>query len=76
MSVLPRDYHNLFIGTHGGQDVLDDLIARFDAVMSYVPGGVEGARQTDFNEGKRLVIKFILETLANAEENNQVFPKL
>ena len=45
-------------GTIGGE-VLEELIMRFGR-DTYVAGGAEGARQTDFNCGKKAVIDFII----------------
>lgn len=41
-----------------GQFVLEDLITRFDG-PSFVPGGLEGQRMTEFNEGRRSVVRYI-----------------
>lgn len=60
MNVTPEMYSRVFEGHAEGKLILEDLVARFYDKPSYRPGGVEGARETDHNEGKRAVVGFIL----------------
>lgn len=55
----PADYARTFEGLPSGQIVLEDLVARFGGKL-WVPGGVEGARETDRNCGRRAVLDFIV----------------
>lgn len=76
MSVTPETYHAVLVGHHEGAQVLDDLIARFDARLSFVAGGHEADRQTAYREGQRSVIRFILETAASVEQGQPGFPAI
>ena len=71
-NATPEMYGRVFIGHHEGGILLEDLTARFYDRRSFVSGGVEGARMTDFNEGRRSVIAFILGKLGQIQdvENN------
>lgn len=55
----PATYARVFEGHHEGQQILDDLIARFGGAL-FVKGGEEGRRETDFRLGRRAVLDFIL----------------
>ncbi len=41
-----------------GRIILEDLTSRFDG-LSFVPGGLEGQRMTEHNEGRRFVVHYI-----------------
>lgn len=58
--VTPEMYSRVFVGHAEGRIILEDLVARFYDRPSFVAGGVEGARATDRNEGRRAVVGFIL----------------
>ena len=57
--VTPADYARTFEGSESGKAVLEDLVRRFGGKL-WVPGGPEGARQTDRNCGRRSVLDFIV----------------
>lgn len=63
--IEPEAYMRVFQEYKEGQQVLEDLEARFRAPMSYVKGGHDAERETCFREGHRFVIEFILLTIAN-----------
>ncbi len=69
--VTPATYHAALVGHHEGATVLDDLIARFDARMSFVAGHAD---LTAFREGQRSVIRFILDTVVSVESGAPKFP--
>jgi hypothetical protein len=52
----PEMYARVFEGHAEGAMMLEDLVARFYDRRSFTPGGVEGARMTDFKEGRREVV--------------------
>ena len=54
----PADYARTFEGSVSGQRVFEDMVKRFAGKL-WVPGGVEGARETDRNCGRRAVLDFI-----------------
>ena len=56
----PEMYGRVFEGHAEGAIILQDLVARFYDRPSYVRGGVEGARETDWREGRRAVVGHIL----------------
>jgi hypothetical protein len=70
---LARTYHRVFM--HGdGQTVLDDLLGRFDARMSYVPQDTHG---TAFREGQRAVVRgHILSILASVDAGEPMIPRV
>jgi hypothetical protein len=57
--VSPQMYARLFVSSAEGPLILEALIERFHR-NPYVPGGIEGQRQTDFNAGCMNVMSFIL----------------
>jgi hypothetical protein len=67
MTATPQTYSRIFEGHGDGVAILEDLTARFYDVRSFVRGGVEGARQTDFNEGRRSVVHFILSQIGQVQ---------
>ena len=69
--VTPATYHAALVGHHEGATVLDDLIARFDARMSFVS---DHADLTAYHEGQRSVIRFILDTVVSVESGAPKFP--
>lgn len=63
-TVTPQDYSVLF-ESPTGQIVLDDLVSRFCG-STYVKGGLEAQRETDFRSGKREVVEHILRQINRA----------
>jgi hypothetical protein len=57
-------YHRVFVGHHEGAKILEDLTARFFDVEVYVPGGDEGARETQRRAAQREVVRYILTRLS------------
>lgn len=77
MSVTPESYHRVFVGHNEGQSVLDDMLARFDSAVSFVPGGLDAQRMSDLREGQRSVVRWIAEVLARVESGERdKFPKI
>ena len=74
--VTPNTSHAALVGHHEGASVLDDLIARFDARMSFVSGVPDSALLTAFHEGQRSVIRFILDTVVSVESGTPKFPPI
>lgn len=60
MTAPPEMYSRVFVGHGEGAIVLEDLVARFYDRPSYVKGAMDGARETDYREGRRAVVGFIL----------------
>jgi hypothetical protein len=63
-------YARVFNGHAEGAILLEDLVARFYDRRSFTPGGVEGARMTDFKEGRREVVSFILKQIGQVKEDS------
>jgi hypothetical protein len=61
----PEDYRVVFEMSPIGNAVLEDLVARFSGKV-YVPGGLEGERETCFRSGKREVVEHILRMINRA----------
>lgn len=59
-------YHRVFVGHHEGAKVLEDLVARFHDRAIFVPGGEEGARETQRRAAQHEVIGFILRVIGQA----------
>lgn len=74
--VTPNTYHAALVGHHEGATVLDDLIARFDARMSFVAGIPDADRLTAYHEGQRSVVRFILDTVVSVESGAPKFPPI
>lgn len=66
----PEMYGRVFEGHAEGAILLEDLVARFYDRRSFTPGGVEGARMTDFKEGRREVVSFILKQIGQVKEDS------
>lgn len=64
----PEMYARVFEGHAEGVIILEDLVRRFYDVRSFTPGGVEGARATDFKEGRRAVVQHILVQLGQVNQ--------
>lgn len=60
-------YARVFEGHAEGAIILQDLVAHFYDRRSFTPGGVEGARMTDFREGRREVVAFILKKVGQVK---------
>lgn len=71
LQCTPATYARVFEGDPNGQLVLQDLCRRFYK-NPYVKGGVEGARQTDFNAGQSSVAGFILKQIGRSAESDDV----
>lgn len=56
----PEDYAATFEGFKPGQNVLQDLAARFHDRQIHMPGGIEGQRETEKRAAQKEVITFIL----------------
>lgn len=69
-TATPEMYSRVFVGHGEGAILLEDLVARFYDKPSYRPGGVEGARATDYREGKRAVVHFILQQLGQVQRGD------
>jgi len=65
-------YGRVFDGHAEGKIILEDLVARFYDQPSYTKGGVEGARESDFKEGRRAVVGFILNRIGQIQESDDV----
>jgi hypothetical protein len=70
MKATPEMYARVFEGHAEGKMILEDLVARFYDQRSFTPGGVEGARMTDFKEGRRDVVGFVLRQLGQVKEGD------
>ena len=66
----PEMYSRVFEGHAEGAILLEDLVARFYDKRSFTPGGVEGARMTEFKEGRREVVRFILAQLGQVKDGD------
>jgi hypothetical protein len=55
----PEAYARVFENHAEGRQILEDLTRRFGGGI-YVPGGLEGDRETCFKAGQRKVLDFIL----------------
>lgn len=62
---LTKDYL-IFEDSKQGQIVLEDLVKQFGGSV-FVRGGVDAARQTDFNCGARAVLDYILNQIELAK---------
>lgn len=67
--VSPKLYADIFEDDKRGAAILEELIA-VHGDNPYVKGGVDAARQTDFNAGKLEVIQFILRKINRAHGVN------
>lgn len=63
-----EDYVATFQGFKPGQNVLDDLVARFHDRPVYVPGGLEGQRETEKRAAQKEVVGFILRRLGQIHD--------
>lgn len=63
-----EDYKNTFESFRPGQNVLQDLCARFHDRAIYMPGGLEGARETERRAAQKDVITFILRRIGQLDE--------
>ena len=63
-------YGRVFEGHAEGMIILEDLVARFYDRRSFVSGGLEGARMTDFREGQRSAVHFILSQIGKVTEGD------
>lgn len=59
-------YQRVFVGHHEGAKVLEDLTARYFDQPIFVPGGEEGARETQRRAAQHEVIGFILRRIGMA----------
>lgn len=63
-------YKQTFVASPEGARVLADLVARFYDVNTFVSGGQEGARASDYKQGSRAAVHFILQQLAQVQEGD------
>lgn len=63
-----KRYHRVFVGHAEGAQVLEDLVARFHDRTVYVPGGVDGQRETERRAAQKQVIEYILRQVAQIAE--------
>jgi hypothetical protein len=63
------DYQATFVGFKPGQKVLEDLLGRFHDRPVYVPGGLEGQRETEKRAAQKEVVGYILRKLGQIEED-------
>lgn len=69
----PDEYRAVFEMSSAGALVLEDLITRYCG-GTYVRGGLEAQRETDFRSGKRDVVEFILKQINRANNAETVEP--
>lgn len=69
-TATPEMYSRVFEGHAEGRIILEDLVARFYDRRSFTPGGVEGARASDFKEGRREVVRFMLTQIGQVKEDD------
>ena len=67
----PEDYAATFEGFKPGQNVLEDLVARFHDRPIYVPGGIEAQRETEKRAAQKEVVGFILRRIGHIKEGNE-----
>ena len=67
----PEDYIATFQGFKPGQAVLEDLVGRFHDGQVYVPGGLEGARETERRAARKEVIEYILRRLTQLDREHE-----
>jgi hypothetical protein len=68
-AATPAEYALLF-ASKAGELVLEDLVNRF-AGSTYVRGGLEAQRETDFRSGRRAVVEHILSQINRASGAEQ-----
>lgn len=64
----PAMYARVFEHHAEGRLILEDLVRRFYDVNLFVPGGPEGARETDRRVARREVVHHILKQLGQVAE--------
>lgn len=57
---LRAQFKRVFVNDPDGAAVLEHLTALFYDRQIFVPGGSEGARQTDFNAGRQDVVGYVI----------------
>ena len=67
-----EDYVATFAGFKPGQNVLEDLVARFHDRPVYVAGGLEGQRETEKRAAQKEVVGFILRRIGQIKEDGDV----
>jgi hypothetical protein len=65
----PEDYEATFAGFKPGQNVLEDLVARFHDRPIYMAGGIEAQRETERRAAQREVVGFILRRIGHIKED-------
>lgn len=63
-----EDYKQTFEGFKPGTHVLEELVALFHDRPVYVPGGIEGQRETEKRAAQKEVVGFILRKIGQIEE--------
>lgn len=76
MAATPQTYHRVLVDHKEGETMLEDLVGRFDAQVSFVPGELAAERLSTFRDGQRSVIRWLLETVAAAQAGEQKFPRI
>lgn len=69
----PEMYARVFDGLPEGSVILENLVARFGR-NPYVPGGLEGDRETCRRAGNREVVDFIVRQINRAAGLNEPEP--
>jgi hypothetical protein len=64
LSSLKNAFQRLF-NTNDGQEVLEHLTAKFHDVRIYMPGGLEGQRETERRAARKEVMEYIYLMMAN-----------
>lgn len=68
--ITPEAYARVFEGHHEGVLILADLTRRFYDVNTYVPGGMDGQRESDRRSARREVVHFILTQIGQVGKLN------
>ena len=61
-------FARVFEGHHEGKLILEDLVRRFYDVNTYVPGGIEGQRESERRSARREVVHYILTRIGQVKE--------
>lgn len=69
---VSEDYFATFEGFKPGQNVLEDLVAKFHDRPIYVPGGLEASRETEKRAAQKAVIEYILRRIGQVHDRGEV----
>lgn len=64
-----NDAYSRLFSTNDGDTVLTDLTAKFHDCPTYVPGGIEGQRETERRAARKEVVAYILARLGKLNED-------